>query len=112
KRAAIIVLDGLGMGPAPDSAAYGDAGSDTLGNVARAVGGLKLPNLEKLGLGRCTSSSGIPGLAPGINPTGAYGIAQPASPGKDSTTGHWEICGVILKKAFRTYPHGFPVPLL
>ncbi len=112
KRAAIIVLDGLGIGPAPDTAAYGDAGSDTLGNVARAVGGLRLPNLEKLGLGKCRSSSEIPGLAPGVRPTAAHGTAQPASPGKDSTTGHWEICGVLLERAFRTYPNGFPPPLL
>jgi len=105
-------LDGLGIGPAPDTAAYGDAGSDTLGNVARAVGGLRLPNLEKLGLGKCRSSSEIPGLAPGVRPTAAHGTAQPASPGKDSTTGHWEICGVLLERAFRTYPNGFPPPLL
>jgi phosphopentomutase len=111
-RTAIIVLDGLGIGPAPDTAAYGDEGSDTLGNVARAVGGLKLPNLEKLGLGRCRLSAEIPGLAPGVRPTAAHGIAQPASPGKDSTTGHWEICGVLLERAFRTYPNGFPVALL
>ncbi len=109
KRAAIIVLDGLGIGPAPDTAAYGDEGSDTLGNVARAVGGLKLPNLERLGLGK---DRPIPGLAPEVSATAAHGIAQPASAGKDSTTGHWEICGVLLKKAFRTYPKGFPVPLL
>ena len=113
KRAAIIVLDGLGIGPAPDTAAYGDAGSDTLGNVARAVGGgrggLRLPNLERLGLGKVRS---IPGLAPGVSPKAAYGVALPASAGKDSTTGHWEICGVILSKPFRTYPHGFPRELL
>ena len=109
KRAAIIVLDGLGIGPAPDTVAYGDAGSDTLGNVARAVGGLKLPNLERLGLGM---DRPIPGLLPGVSPTAAHGVAQPASPGKDSTTGHWELCGVILDRAFRTYPTGFPVPLL
>jgi len=111
KRAAIIVLDGLGIGPAPDTAAYGDAGSDTLGNVARAVGGggLKLPNLEKLGLGM---DRPISGLSAGVKPAAAHGVAQPASAGKDSTTGHWEICGVLLKKAFRTYPKGFPVPLL
>src|SRR5439155_83379 len=79
--------------------------SDTLGNVARAVGGLKLPNLERLGLGLCRS---IPGLSPGVSPAAAYGVALPASHGKDSTTGHWEICGVLLERAFRTYPHGFP----
>jgi len=109
KRAAIIVLDGLGIGPAPDTAAYGDAGSDTLGNVARAVGGLRLPNLEQLGLGKVRP---IAGLAPGVRPTAAHGVAQPASPGKDSTTGHWEICGVLLERAFRTYPNGFPASLL
>ena len=110
-RAAIIVLDGLGIGPAPDTAVYGDAGSDTLGNVARAVDGLKLPNLEKLGLGKC-HASGIAGFAADVSPTAAHGIAQPASAGKDSTTGHWEICGVVLPQAFRTYPKGFPVALL
>jgi phosphopentomutase len=110
-RAAIIVLDGLGIGPAPDTAAYGDAGSDTLGNVARAVGGLRLPNLEKLGLGRCRAA-GLAGLAAAVTPTAAHGIAQPASAGKDSTTGHWEMCGVVLEDAFRTYPNGFPAALL
>ncbi len=109
KRAAIIVLDGLGIGPCPDQAAYGDGGSDTLGNVARAVGGLRLPNLERLGLGRCRP---IAGLAPGVSPTAAYGVALPASQGKDSTTGHWEICGVLLERPFRTYPQGFPRELL
>ena len=111
-RAAIIVLDGLGAGPAPDTTAYGDAGSDTLGNVARAVGGLHLPNLARLGLGKCRQGFVIPGLAADVQPSAAYGIAQPASAGKDSTTGHWEICGVLLEKPFRTYPRGFPVPLL
>lgn len=111
-RAAIIVLDGLGIGPAPDTPAYGDAGSDTLGNVARSVGGLKLPNLEKLGLGKCREGFVIPGLAPGVSPSAAHGIAQPASAGKDSTTGHWEMCGVVLREPFRTYPGGFPVALL
>jgi phosphopentomutase len=109
-RAAIIVLDGLGIGPAPDTPAYGDAGSDTLGNVARAVGGLKLPNLEKLGLGLCRPA-GLHGFS-AVTPAAAHGIAQPASAGKDSTTGHWEICGVLLPQAFRTYPNGFPVALL
>src|SRR5205814_6392583 len=70
------------------------------------------PNLERIGLGKCRDGSVIPGLAPGVSATAAYGIAQPASAGKDSTAGHWEICGVLLKKAFRTYPQGFPIPLL
>ena len=109
KRAAIIVLDGVGIGAAPDQAAYGDAGSDTLGNLARAVGGLRLPNLERLGLGRCRP---IAGLASPAAPEAAFGVALPRSPGKDSTTGHWEICGVLLDRPFRTYPAGFPVALL
>jgi phosphopentomutase len=109
KRAAIIVLDGVGIGTAPDTAAYGDAGSDTLGNVARAVGGLALPNLERLGLGRCRPLAGMSAGAPSV---AAYGVALPRSPGKDSTTGHWEICGVLLAAPFRTYPHGFPRELV
>ena len=109
KRAAIIVLDGLGIGRAPDQEGYGDAGSDTLGNVAEAVGGLSLPNLERLGLGACRA---LKGMARPPQPGAAYGIALPRSPGKDSTTGHWEICGVLLKEPFRTYPDGFPKALL
>jgi phosphopentomutase len=108
-RAAIIVLDGLGIGWAPDQDAYGDTGSDTLGNVARAVGGLRLPNLERLGLGLCRPLEGVGRPA---RPGAAYGTALPLSQGKDSTTGHWEICGVVLEKAFPTYPHGFPAALL
>jgi phosphopentomutase len=109
KRAAIIVLDGLGIGAVPDQAEYGDLGSDTLGNVARAVGGLALPNLERLGLGCCRP---LPGLGRPAQAGAAYGVARPRSHGKDSTTGHWEICGVVLERPFRTYPDGFPVSLL
>src|SRR5437667_439702 len=109
KGAGVIGVGGRGSGPCPDRAAYGDVGSNTLGNVARAVGGLRLPNLERLGLGRYRP---IPGLAPGVRPTAAHGVALPRSQGKDSTTGHWEICGVILERPFRTYPHGFPPSLL
>jgi phosphopentomutase len=109
KRAAIIVLDGVGIGLCPDQAAYGDLGSDTLGNLARAVTGLRLPNLERLGLGLCRP---LRGLSASIRPSAAYGVALPKSKGKDSTTGHWEICGVLLDKPFRTYPNGFPTSLL
>jgi phosphopentomutase len=109
RRAAILVLDGLGIGPAPDTDAYGDAGSHTLGNVARAVGGLALPNLEALGLGCCAP---LPGVAAVNRPGAAYGIAEPASPGKDSTTGHWELCGLVLATPFPTYPHGFPAEVI
>jgi phosphopentomutase len=105
RRAAIIVLDGLGIGPARDTDAYGDAGSNTLGNVARAVGGLDLPNLEALGLGCCAPIAGVKAVT---RPTAAYGVAEPTSAGKDSTTGHWELCGLVLETPFPTYPQGFP----
>jgi phosphopentomutase len=105
KRAAIIVLDGVGIGEAPDAPAYGDVGSNTLGNVARAVGGLDLPNLAKAGLGNIAP---LTGMAAEPAPTGAWGMLVPASSGKDSTTGHWEIAGVHLARPFPTYPHGFP----
>jgi phosphopentomutase len=109
RRAAIIVLDGLGIGPAPDTDAYGDAGSNTLGNVARAVGGLALPNLAALGLGNCAP---IEGVGPVSHPRAAHGICLPASAGKDSTTGHWEICGVLVSQPFPVYPDGFPAELI
>jgi phosphopentomutase len=109
RRAAIIVLDGLGIGSAHDAAAYGDTGSDTLGNVLRAAGGLALPNLERLGLGCCAPLSGVSAIDA---PQAAWGTAQPASAGKDSTSGHWEMCGVILKQAFPTYPQGFPAEVI
>jgi phosphopentomutase len=104
RRAATIVLDGVGIGPAPDTAAYGDAGSDTLGHVL-AGADLALPNLKALGLGRCAPLDSVP---PVPEPAAAWGTAQPASAGKDSTTGHWEMCGVILEQPFPTYPLGFP----
>ena len=109
RRAAIIVLDGLGIGETADTDAYGDAGSNTLGNVARAVGGLALPTLEALGLGCCAA---IDGLAPVPRPTAAYGLADPISAGKDSITGHWELCGLVLDQPFPTYPDGFPADVI
>jgi phosphopentomutase len=105
RRAIVIVLDGVGVGAAPDAAEYGDEGSNTLGNLARAVGGLDLPNLEQLGLGRVAPLEGVDGRA---TPTGAWGRMCPASAGKDSTTGHWEICGLHLARPFPTYANGFP----
>jgi phosphopentomutase len=107
-RVALVVLDGVGIGPCPDQGAYGDAGSDTLGNVARAVGGLALPNLQALGLGCCRPLPGLPcGAA-----AAAHGVAIPRSAGKDSTAGHWELCGLVLDAPFPTYPAGFPAALL
>ncbi|MEO8911020.1 MAG: phosphopentomutase [Gemmatimonadaceae bacterium] len=105
KRAAIIILDGVGIGEAPDAASYGDTGSDTLGNLARACGGLELPRMERLGLGNIRS---LDGVAPRGDAAGAWGAMLPASAGKDSTAGHWEIAGVHLERAFPTYPTGFP----
>ena len=109
RRFFLIVLDGLGCGAARDAAAYGDVGSDTIGNVARAVGGLELPVLEGLGLGRIRP---IAGVRPVERPRAAYGLMRPASAGKDSTTGHWEICGLTVSRPFPTYPNGFPAEVL
>ncbi len=109
RRAAIVVLDGVGIGEAADADEYGDEGSHTLANTARAVGGFDLPNLERAGLGNL---SAIAGLRIVQHPTAAHGILAPASCGKDSTTGHWELAGVHLAKPFPTYPHGFPSEVL
>jgi len=105
RRAVLMVLDGVGCGEAPDTAAYGDTGSNTIGNVARAVGGLDLPNLARLGLGHVAP---IQGVQPIAHPIGAWGTLIPRSSGKDSTTGHWELAGLHLAQPFPTYPHGFP----
>lgn len=105
RRAILIVLDSVGIGAAPDAAAYGDEGSNTLANTARAVGGLRLPNLGRLGLGNLADVLGVP---PEPHPAAAYGRMQPASAGKDTTTGHWEIAGVISTRPLPTYPNGFP----
>jgi phosphopentomutase len=107
-RVALIVLDGLGFGACPDQARYGDAGSDTLGNIARAVGGLDLPVLAGLGLGCARPLAGMRC----VTPAAAHGVAIPRSHGKDSTTGHWELCGVLLERPFPTYPDGFPAEVI
>ncbi|MDH3458546.1 MAG: phosphopentomutase [Gemmatimonadota bacterium] len=109
RRAAIVVLDGLGVGPAHDTDEYGDSGSHTVGNVVRSVSDLRLPNLEALGLG-LTSDLGP--IRPVSTPRAAHGRCEPASPGKDSTTGHWEICGLLLPEPFPTFPDGFPEEVL
>ena len=105
ERVALVVCDSFGVGAAPDAAAYGDEGSDTLGNMARAVGGLDAPNLGTLGLGHLTR---IEGIAPGSEPGTAHGRSTERSAGKDTTTGHWEVCGIVLERPFPTYPDGFP----
>ncbi|HEX5172893.1 MAG TPA: phosphopentomutase [Gaiellaceae bacterium] len=104
-RACVIVLDAVGAGELPDAAQYGDEGSDTLGNVARAVGGLDLPSLEALGLGNVEPLEGCP---PQPGAPAVAGRLFERSKGKDTTTGHWELMGVVTAQAFPTYPHGFP----
>ncbi len=113
-RAIIIVLDGVGAGEAPDAAEYGDVGANTLANTARVVGGLHLPNMEQLGLGNMAALGGfaIDGVGPVQVPRVSYGLMQPSSPGKDTTTGHWEIAGLRLQSAFPTYPNGFPADVI
>ena len=104
-RACVIVLDAVGAGELPDAGEYGDEGSNTLGNVARAVGGLDLPNLEALGLGNVIPLAGCP---PQPGAPAVAGRLVERSKGKDTTTGHWELMGVLTAAAFPTYPHGFP----
>lgn len=108
RRAIILILDGVGVGAASDAATYGDVGSDTLGNLSRARR-LELPNLGEAGLGNIAPLAGVP---PVREPDGAWGLMRPASAGKDSTTGHWEIAGLHLERPFPTYPDGFPDGLL
>jgi phosphopentomutase len=104
-RACVIVLDAVGAGELPDAADYGDEGSDTLGNVARAVGGLDLPNLEALGLGNVEPLEGCP---PQPGAPAVAGRLLERSKGKDTTTGHWEMMGIVTPQPMPTYPHGFP----
>jgi phosphopentomutase len=109
ERIVWVVLDSVGVGAMPDAPEFHDPpGADTLGNIAR-LRGLKLPNLARLGLGNIKPFQGIP---PAAAPTGAYGRCALASPGKDTTTGHWEMVGIHLAKPFPLYPHGFPAEVL
>jgi phosphopentomutase len=108
RRIIWIVLDSVGIGAMPDAADYGDAGSDTLGNIARARV-LQLPNLCRLGLANIKP---LTGLLPAPNPAGAFGRCALASPGKDTTTGHWEMAGIHLEKPFPLYPSGFPPEIM
>jgi len=105
ERVLVVVCDSFGVGEAPDAGAYGDGGANTLGHVAAVVGGLNAPNLARLGLGCLTEVSGV---APASDPGTAHGKLTEASAGKDTTTGHWEIAGLVLDRPFPTYPNGFP----
>ncbi len=109
RRAIILILDGVGAGEAPDAATYGDSSSNTLGHVARAVGGFNLPALAGHGLGNILE---LHGMDENPDADGAWGKMQPASAGKDSTAGHWEIAGIHLEKPFPTYPKGFPADVV
>jgi phosphopentomutase len=108
-RACVIVLDAVGAGELPDAAEFGDEGSDTLGNVARAVGGLDLPNLEALGLGNVEPLEGCP---PEPGAPAVAGRLFERSKGKDTTLGHWELMGIVTPQPLPTYPHGFPFEVI
>src|SRR5881409_3364547 len=108
-RACVIVLDAVGAGELPDAAEFGDEGSDTLGNVARAVGGLDLPTLEAFGLGNVKPLEGCP---PQPGAPAVAGRLVERSKGKDTTTGHWELMGIVTPQALPTYPHGFPFEVI
>ncbi len=99
------MLDSVGIGDAPDAADYGDEGSNTLGNLSRAVSGLRLPHLQRLGIGNLTTIAGVPPVA---DAAGAYGRLTEQAAGKDTMVGHWEMMGQIRRTPFPTYPEGFP----
>jgi phosphopentomutase len=108
RRVAVVVLDACGVGELPDSAQYGDAGADTLTHVAQDAGGLTLPNLAELGLGNITTILGVPAASAPV----IHGRLHPLGPGKDSTTGHWELMGAITPAPLPTYPDGFPAAVV
>ena len=104
-----VILDSVGMGEMPDAARFGDVGSNTLGNVSKAVGGLKIPNMSKLGIGNIDGMINIDKVE---RPIGAYARLAELSDGKDTTIGHWEMIGIHSAKAFPTYPDGFPKEII
>ncbi|MGD8413352.1 MAG: phosphopentomutase [Candidatus Latescibacterota bacterium] len=108
-RVFCIVLDGVGVGEAPDTAQYGDSGSNSMANTARVVGGLRLPNLERCGLGNVCD---ILGVDPTNSPNSHFGVMNPAAAGKDSTSGHWELMGCALEYQLPVYPDGFPEEII
>lgn len=109
KRIILIVLDSVGIGALPDAGEYGDAGSNTLGHIAEQYAAWKIPHLTAMGLGNIDPENALPKTK---NPTAAFGKAAERSAGKDTTTGHWEICGAVLERAFPTFPDGFPVEFI
>ncbi len=109
ERATIIVLDSAGVGYLPDALEFGDVGANTIGNISKECGGLTIPNMERMGLGNLTEVQGVEKIK---DTMGAYGKAAEKAKGKDTTTGHWEIAGVVEDKPFTTYPEGFPQEFL
>ncbi|MFD1928096.1 phosphopentomutase [Sporosarcina siberiensis] len=109
KRIHLVVLDSVGIGESPDAHIFGDEGADTLGHIAKAMQGLNMPNMAKLGLSNIRELEGIPVEA---DPIGYYGKMQEASVGKDTMTGHWEMMGLKIDKPFKVYPNGFPIELI
>ena len=109
QRVILIVLDGVGIGALPDAVSYSDCDANTLLHIAQKEGGLHLPNLQQLGLGNILT---LPGIPPATPPRAHYGRMQSSAVGKDSTTGHWEICGVTQLQPFATFPQGFPAEII
>src|SRR2546428_8247158 len=108
RRALVVVIDACGVGALPDAARYGDEGTNTLAHLARALGGLPLPTLERLGLGSIVELEGVePARDPAI-----HGRLHPLGPGKDSVTGHWELMGIVLERPPPVYPQGFPADVM
>jgi len=107
-RITLIVLDGVGIGELPDAAEWGDAGSDTFGHILESRE-VRLANLQRHGLGNIRPLRNVP---PVVQPIGSYGRCALRSNGKDTTSGHWEMAGIILERAFPTYPHGFPPEII
>lgn len=108
-RAICIVVDSAGIAPMPDQKEYGDVGAATIPNLAKAAGGIKLPTMQAMGLGNITPITGVPAAA---KPTGSYGMMYELSPGKDTTTGHWEMMGAKIDFAFPVFPDGFPADFI
>ena len=109
RRAVILVLDGVGAGGAPDAAAFGDEGANTLGNTARAVGGLRVPNLAGMGLGNVVEAEGLPRVE---RPRADHGLMEERSAAKATLAGHWEMMGIVVENPLPTYPEGFPAEIL
>ena len=112
RQCTVIVLDSVGIGEAPDAREYGDVGADTLGHIAQSQGGLRLPNLQRLGLGNIRHDDPLLGCAPVASPTAAWGKMQETALGKDTASGHWEFMGLVIEHAFQVFPEGFPEALI